>query len=435
MRSKERNLPTNQALRLGKIASLATRVAGNMLAEGTKQIVQGNKPKARDLLLTPQNITRLTEQLAHLRGAAMKLGQMLSMDSGDLLVPELAILLSRLRSNADPMPAKQLSETLEKALGSHWKSEFLSFNFKPIASASIGQVHQAYSEIGDKLAVKVQYPGIKKSINSDINNVGLLLKMVGLIPESVDIKLLLEEAKIQLHYEADYVREAEYIQRYRELLNPYPQFKVPKTYPRSCSESVLTMSFTEGIAIEEATQFNQETRDFIMRNLMHLMFRELFEFKIIQTDPNFANYVFNQETRQIGLLDFGATREYSDIVSLGYLKAFSAVINNNEQELNIALESIGFFSQKILPEQRQAVLELVKLACEPMRVNSPYDFGKSELAHKLRDASAMLSMEKDYWHTPPADALFLHRKIAGMYLLAARIGARVNVRELIELFF
>ena len=146
MSAKERSLPTHRISRFSKFASLATRVAGNVIAEGTKQIAKGNKPKAKDLLLTPQNIARLTDQLAHLRGAAMKLGQMLSMDAGDVLEPELADILSRLRSNADPMPAKQLNGVMESSLGTSWKAEFLSFNFKPIASASIGQVHQAYSD-------------------------------------------------------------------------------------------------------------------------------------------------------------------------------------------------------------------------------------------------------------------------------------------------
>ncbi|MFA0725157.1 AarF/UbiB family protein, partial [Vibrio sp. 10N.222.49.E5] len=92
----------------------------------------------------PQNIARLTDQLAHLRGAAMKLGQMLSMDAGDILEPELANILARLRSDADPLPAKQLNQVLENSLGINWKVEFVTFNFKPLASASIGQVHQAY---------------------------------------------------------------------------------------------------------------------------------------------------------------------------------------------------------------------------------------------------------------------------------------------------
>lgn len=432
MSAKERRLPTHRISRFSKFASLATRVAGNVIAEGTKQIAKGNKPKAKDLVLTPQNIARLTDQLAHLRGAAMKLGQMLSMDAGDVLEPELADILSRLRSNADPMPAKQLNGVMESSLGTSWKAEFLSFNFKPIASASIGQVHQAYSDAGDNLAVKVQYPGIRKSIDSDVNNVGTLLKVVGLIPESVDYKGLLEEAKKQLHDEADYTREAQFAIRYHDALKEHPHFVVPKIHTESCSDSVLAMEFIDGVPIEHIEHYDQSTRDFVMHSLLELLFRELFEFKMVQTDPNFANYLYIESTRQIGLLDFGATREYSERFSTGYRQAFASVMNNDEQGLNDALEQIGFFSQTILPDQRQAILDLVKMACEPMLVDEPYDFKASGLAQKLREAGTILSMEQEYWHTPPADALFLHRKIGGMYLLAARIGAKVNIRQLVQ---
>ncbi|MET2847037.1 AarF/ABC1/UbiB kinase family protein [Vibrio owensii] len=432
MSAKERSLPTHRISRFSKFASLATRVAGNVIAEGTKQIAKGNKPKAKDLLLTPQNIARLTDQLAHLRGAAMKLGQMLSMDAGDVLEPELADILSRLRSNADPMPAKQLNGVMEGSLGANWKAEFLSFNFKPIASASIGQVHQAYSDAGDNLAVKVQYPGIRKSIDSDVDNVGTLLKVVGLIPESVDYKGLLEEAKKQLHDEADYAREAQFAIRYHDALKEHPHFVVPKIHTEISSDSVLAMEFIDGSPIEQIEHYDQSTRDFVMHSLLELLFRELFEFKMVQTDPNFANYLYIENTRQIGLLDFGATREYSERFSTGYRQAFASVVNNDEQGLNDALEQIGFFSQTILPDQRQAILDLVKMACEPMLVDEPYDFKASGLAQKLREAGTILSMEQEYWHTPPADALFLHRKIGGMYLLAARIGAKVNIRQLVS---
>lgn len=432
MSAKERSLPTHRISRFSKFASLATRVAGNVIAEGTKQIAKGNKPKAKDLLLTPQNISRLTDQLAHLRGAAMKLGQMLSMDAGDVLEPDLADILSRLRSNADPMPAKQLNAVMENALGTNWKTEFLSFNFKPIASASIGQVHQAYSDAGDNLAVKVQYPGVRKSIDSDVDNVGTLLKVVGLIPESVDYKGLLEEAKKQLHDEADYAREAHFAIRYHDALKDHPHFVVPKIHTESSSDAVLAMEFIDGSPIEQIEHYDQSTRDFVMHSLLELLFRELFEFKMVQTDPNFANYLYIENTRQIGLLDFGATREYSEQFSTGYRQAFASVVNDDEQGLNNALEQIGFFSKTIMPAQRQAILDLVKMACEPMLVDEPYDFKASGLAQKLREAGTILSMEQDYWHTPPADALFLHRKIGGMYLLAARIGAKVNIRQLVS---
>ncbi|ARV74794.1 ABC1 kinase family protein [Vibrio campbellii] len=432
MSAKERSLPTHRISRFSKFASLATRVAGNVIAEGTKQIAKGNKPKAKDLLLTPQNIARLTDQLAHLRGAAMKLGQMLSMDAGDVLEPDLADILARLRSNADPMPAKQLNAVMENALGTNWKTEFLSFNFKPIASASIGQVHQAYSDAGDNLAVKVQYPGVRKSIDSDVDNVGTLLKVVGLIPESVDYKGLLEEAKKQLHDEADYAREAHFAIRYHDALKEHPHFVVPKIHTESSSDAVLAMEFIDGSPIEQIEHYDQSTRDFVMHSLLELLFRELFEFKMVQTDPNFANYLYIENTRQIGLLDFGATREYSEQFSTGYRQAFASVVHDDEQGLNNALEQIGFFSKTIMPAQRQAILDLVKMACEPMLVDEPYDFKASGLAQKLREAGTILSMEQDYWHTPPADALFLHRKIGGMYLLAARIGAKVNIRQLVS---
>ncbi len=432
MSGKERNLPTHRISRFSKFASLATRVAGNVIAEGTKQIAKGNRPKAKDLLLTPQNIARLTDQLAHLRGAAMKLGQMLSMDAGDILEPELAEILARLRSNADPMPSKQLNSVMVNALGEQWKSAFLAFNFKPIASASIGQVHQAYSDAGDNLAVKVQYPGIRKSIDSDVDNVGTLLKIVGLIPESVDYKGLLEEAKKQLHDEANYEREAQFACRYHEALHDHPHFVVPKIYPEISSQSVLAMSFIQGTPIEKIANYDQETRDFVMHNLLELLFKELFEFKMVQTDPNFANYLYLEQSKQIGLLDFGATREYSERFSSGYRQAFSSVVNDDEQGLNDALEQIGFFAQSIKPEQRMAILDLVKMACEPMLIDEAYDFKASGLAQKLREAGTILSMEQDYWHTPPADAIFLHRKIGGMYLLTARIGAKVNIRRLVQ---
>ncbi|ELA7334361.1 TPA: ABC1 kinase family protein [Vibrio parahaemolyticus] len=432
MSGKERNLPTHRISRFSKFASLATRVAGNVIAEGTKQIAKGNRPKAKDLLLTPQNIARLTDQLAHLRGAAMKLGQMLSMDAGDILEPELAEILARLRSNADPMPSKQLNSVMVNALGEQWKSAFLAFNFKPIASASIGQVHQAYSDTGDNLAVKVQYPGIRKSIDSDVDNVGTLLKIVGLIPESVDYKGLLEEAKKQLHDEANYEREAQFACRYHEALQGHPHFVVPKIYPEISSQSVLAMAFIQGTPIEKIANYDQETRDFVMHNLLELLFKELFEFKMVQTDPNFANYLYLEQSKQIGLLDFGATREYSERFSSGYRQAFSSVVNDDEQGLNDALEQIGFFAQSIKPEQRTAILDLVKMACEPMLIDEAYDFKASGLAQKLREAGTILSMEQDYWHTPPADAIFLHRKIGGMYLLAARIGAKVNIRRLVQ---
>lgn len=431
MAGKYSPVPVNRLSRFGGLASLAGRVVGGMVAEGARQLAKGNKPSSKVMLLTPANIKRVADQLAHMRGAAMKMGQLLSMDAGDLLPPELSELLTRLRANANPMPARQLSQVLRQQLGEQWQQHFADFTFQPMAAASIGQVHQAYHDNGTKLAVKIQYPGIQASIDSDVDNVASLLKMSGLIPAEVNYQQLLQEAKAQLQTEADYLQEARYLQRYRQYLAADQAYALPQVYPELSTASILVMSFVEGQPIESLQSAGQSERDRVISLLFKLLFRELFEFKLVQTDPNFANYLYNLQTKQLVLLDFGACRDYSNEISNGYKDLFSAASCQDRSAMAKALTEIGFFSQSILPEQKEAVLNVVELACEPLRQYTDYDFGQSDLAQRLRQAGTALSMQQNYWHSPPADALFLHRKIAGLYLLAARLNARVNISQLI----
>lgn len=432
MSNNSSKLPRQPLARLGGLVSLAGRVAGSVLVQGAKQLAQGQSPKAKDLVLTPANLKRVSDKLAQLRGAAMKVGQLLSMDAGDLLPPELTEILARLRSNANPMLPKELAQVLRTELGEQWQQHFSQFTFVPMAAASIGQVHLAHHDNGQKLAVKVQYPGIRQSIDSDVDNVALLLKLSGLVPEGFDYRSVLQEAKLQLHQEADYLQEAAYLQRYRSLLHAEPQFVIPQLYPELCTAQLMTMSFVEGIPIESLQQYPQSVRDTAMTQLFALLFREIFEFKLVQTDPNFANYLYQPQTAQLVLLDFGACRDYPQLISDGYRQLLSAAVQQDAVAMEVAMRQIGFFSQDILPEQKAAVLALVQLVCEPVQQNTAYAFGQTDLALRVRQAGTALSMQQNYWHTPPVAALFLHRKLAGLYLLAARLKAQVNVRQLLE---
>ncbi len=432
MSNNSSKLPRQPLARLGGLVSLAGRVAGSVLVQGAKQLAQGQSPKAKDLVLTPANLKRVSDKLAQLRGAAMKVGQLLSMDAGDLLPPELTEILARLRSNANPMLPKELAQVLRTELGEQWQQHFSQFTFVPMAAASIGQVHLAHHDNGQKLAVKVQYPGIRQSIDSDVDNVALLLKLSGLVPEGFDYRSVLQEAKLQLHQEADYLQEAAYLQRYRSLLHAEPQFVIPQLYPELCTAQLMTMSFVEGIPIESLQQYPQSVRDTAMTQLFALLFREIFEFKLVQTDPNFANYLYQPQTAQLVLLDFGACRDYPQLISDGYRQLLSAAVQQDAVAMEVAMRQIGFFSKDILPEQKAAVLALVQLVCEPVQQNTAYAFGQTDLALRVRQAGTALSMQQNYWHTPPVAALFLHRKLAGLYLLAARLKAQVNVRQLLE---
>lgn len=432
MNNKSTKLPRQPLARLGGLASLAGRIAGSVLVNGAKQLAQGQSPKAKDLLLTPANLLRVSDKLAQLRGAAMKVGQLLSMDAGDLLPAELAEILARLRSNANPMLPKELALVLRTELGEQWQQHFSQFTFSPMAAASIGQVHLAHHDNGQKLAVKVQYPGVRQSIDSDVDNVALLLKISGLVPDGVDYRSLLEEAKLQLHQEADYVQEAAYLQRYRALLAGDDQFVLPVLYPELCTSQLMTMSFVDAVPIESLEKYPQAVRDQAMTQLFALLFREIFEFKLVQTDPNFANYLYQPESAKLVLLDFGACRDYPEQISQGYRLLLSAAVQNDRVGMELAMRQIGFFSQDILPGQKQAILALVQLISEPVQQNRAYAFGQTDLAQRVRKAGTALSMQQNYWHTPPVAAIFLHRKMAGFYLLAARLNARVNVRQLLQ---
>lgn len=429
-----RNVPTSRLTRFAKLGSLATGVAGNMLVDGAKSALTGKGWDNKRLLLQPKNIEKLAVQLSHLRGAAMKLGQLLSMDAGDLLSPELAQLLALLRSDANPMPHKQLVEVLKEQWGDDWLSRFSHIELRPFAAASIGQVHLAYQENGEKLAVKVQYPGIAKSVESDVDNVITLLTLSRLLPKDLDIKPLVNEAKAQLLAEADYLREADYLIRYKNALNGNAHFKVPDVYTSHSTQQVLTMEYVNAEPIESITEQPQSQRSFVAEQLINLFFKEMFEFKLIQTDPNFANFHYQTETQKIVLFDFGATREISTELSSAYLALFKAGSDNSREGVLKAASQIGYFKDDIIDNYKNNVIDLFLMACEPLRHDGEFDFKHSELALKIKDAGLALSAQSQQWHTPPVDALFIHRKLAGLYLIAARLGAKIDVRALFSHF-
>ncbi|MDO6777083.1 AarF/ABC1/UbiB kinase family protein [Shewanella sp. 3_MG-2023] len=423
-------IPSSRLSRLGKMGSLASRVAGNVLFEGAKQLSKGQSPQLQQLVLTPKNMTQVAEKLAQLRGAAMKVGQMISMDSGDLLPPEISDILAKLRDDAKAMPHKQLVAILKQQWGQDWLAPFAQFELRPFAAASIGQVHLAYLDSGEKLAVKIQYPGIKDSIDSDIDNVASLLKMAQLVPDHVQFDKLLTEAKAQLHHEADYHYEANLLQQYYTWVADTPHFVVPRVYSQLSTDSILVMQFIEGVPIESVLNMAQSIRDKVATRLLSLFLDELFTFKLVQTDPNFANFMYQADPDKIVLLDFGATRSISDDLSSGYNMLMQGAMTSDSALMTQAAAQIGFFQKHITPEQQQVIVDIFHQACEPLRCEGEYDFANSNLAKRITDSAKAMSTKQDEWHTPPTDAIFIHRKLAGIYLLASRIKAKIDVRQL-----
>jgi predicted unusual protein kinase regulating ubiquinone biosynthesis (AarF/ABC1/UbiB family) len=425
-------VPSGRGSRLVRLGWMASGVAGGMLAEGARQLARGNRPKVSDLLLTPANARRVADQLAKLRGAAMKVGQLVSMESGDLLPPALAEILGRLRSDARAMPKAQVIEVLLANWGAGWEKTFKHFTFTPMAAASIGQVHRAHTLDGRDLAIKIQYPGVRESIDSDVDNVAGLLRLSGLMPKGMDITPLLRDAKRQLHDEADYIREGNYLQRYGELLADAPQYLLPSLHADLTTRSVLAMDYVRGEPIESLLDAPQAERDRVMTLLFALLLREVFEFRLVQTDPNFANYRYDTRSHRLVLLDFGATRPCKVRMATDFGRMIKAAMATDRAALSSALLAIAYFDESTQEKHRHAVLDIATQALEPFCQEGGYDFGTSDLPERIRAAGMTLGLEREFAQLPPADAMLLQRKFGGLYLLAIRLKARVDLHGLAQ---
>ena len=426
-----RPVPRGRLSRLGVFGKLAGGVAGSVFAQGARRLADGERPQLRDLLLTPANVGRVADQLSHLRGAAMKLGQMISMDTGDFLPTELTQILARLRENAHHMPPAQLQRVLARDWGKDWRRRFAQFDATPLAAASIGQVHRARTPDGRDLAIKVQYPGVRESIDADVDNVATLLRISGLLPKSVDISPLLTEAKRQLREEADYRREGEQLARFGALLANNPDYVVPRLDREFTGDDVLAMDFIDGIAIETLADAGQDIRDAAMQKLITLVLRELFEFRLMQTDPNFGNYRYQPATRKLVLLDFGATRDIAAETVQGYRRLLTAGLAGDRDGVRLAAVAAGFLGEAAVAKHRPLVDRMIEVILAELNRPGPFDFGDRSFLGVVREQGMAMAGDRDAWHIPPIDTLFVQRKISGTALLAARLEARVDVRDLI----
>ena len=426
--AKARAVPVGRASRAARLGGAGLSIASNMAVGGARELLRGRAPDLRDLMLTPTNIQRLTNELARMRGAAMKVGQLVSLDAGEMLPPELADIIGRLRADADFMPPKQLRDVLDREWGPGWMKKFKRFNVRPVAAASIGQVHEAIAPDGRHLAIKVQYPGVRESIDSDVSNVGTLISMSGILPKGLDMAPLLKEAKRQLHEEADYDREARELQRFGDWLAGDKRFAVPGFVPEFSTGSVLAMDYLQGDAIETLADAEQSKRDEIATRLLDLTLKELFELGHMQSDPNFANYRFDAEKGRIILLDFGASRQIAEPTRAAYKTMAKAVLSEDRAALDTGCLALGIYADTTADHHKAAILDLILDGAAALDADGWFDFGSSVLRSDLAQRGMALAEDQAFLHIPPMDTLYVQRKLAGMFLLASRLKARVNLR-------
>jgi predicted unusual protein kinase regulating ubiquinone biosynthesis (AarF/ABC1/UbiB family) len=333
------------------------------------------------------------------------------------------------------MPDTQLRRVLGREYGKGWQQRFEHFDYEPVAAASIGQLHRARKHGGRELALKIQYPGVARSVDSDVDNLATLLRRLDFLPTKFDVPALAAEAKRQLKLETDYESEARHLDRYRKFVADMPEVVVPRVDRSLTTRHVLAMDWIEGEPLEALASeaVPAARRNAVARTLQELMFRELFEFRFVQTDPNMANYLYLPATQQVALLDLGSVGEYSADFVDGYRRACRGVVEDDEPAIRQAVCDLGYAHANDPETMTRNAIEIVRLVCEPFAHRGVYDFGASKLISRARD----MGLKAAFGHglrSPPPETMFLHRKLLGTFMICARLHAHVNVHALIKRF-
>ncbi|KIW72976.1 hypothetical protein PV04_01132 [Phialophora macrospora] len=427
---RESKVPSSRVGRIFEFGGLAASMAFGAVSES---ISRSGGPNA-SLMLSAANMERLVAKLSKMRGAALKLGQMMSFQDSKLLPKPIHDVLQRVQDSADYMPASQRDAVIAADLGPSWREElFQQFDERPMAAASIGQVHGAVLQDGRRVAVKVQYPGVADSISSDLNNLSLLLSASRLLPKGLYLEKTIANARTELAWECDYLREADAAKRFRTLLaDDQDVFTVPEIIDQASGKQVLTMERMEGIPVTRVQNFTQEQRDWIGSQILRLCLREITEFKYMQTDPNWTNFLYNSKTNKLELLDFGASREYPDRFIDLYVRTLMAASRKDRKACGDLSVQLGYLTGYESKAMFNAHIDSVMTLAEPFMDFSPdvYDFQDQTITDRVRDLIPVMLRER--LAPPPEETYSLHRKLSGAFLLCARLGSRVRCKELFE---
>lgn len=343
-------------------------------------------------------------------------------------------VLQRVQDRADYMPPSQRNRVLAANLGHEWRELFSTFEEKPLAAASIGQVHSAtLKSTGERVAVKIQYPGVAGSIDSDLNNLAVLLTASRLLPKGLYLDKTIANARTELAWECDYLREADCGRRFQDLLaDEKDVFVVPKVYAEASGKQVLTMEYMEGVGVTRVQNFTQEQKDWIGTQILRLCLREINEFRFMQTDPNWTNFLYNAATNKLELLDFGASREYPEEFVSRYTRLLAAASKSDKATVRTLSIDLGYLTGHESKAMLDAHIASVLTLAEPFLASSPevYDFKDQTITERVKALIPVMIRER--LAPPPEETYSLHRKLSGAFLLCARLGSRVRCRDLFE---
>jgi predicted unusual protein kinase regulating ubiquinone biosynthesis (AarF/ABC1/UbiB family) len=409
------DLTSGRTRRMLSVGRLTTSVGGSYLWQALKRPFQSaSRTEQARLEAHIRNAERVVARSTELRGAFMKLAQMLSMRT-DLFPAEALEVLSVVQSSAPPMPWARVRQVLTDELGAAPEERFRHVEHEAFAAASLGQVHRATLTDGTAVVVKVQYPGVAATVHQDVQNVKALLKVFTAIArdvmrQDVDPREVAAELEARLREELDYVHEAANLERFRKLLADDPEVRIPRVHRALTTTRVLTMEYLEGYPIQDimAPGVDRELVDWVAVKLFALLWRQVLEFGVLHTDPHPGNYLVTHHPR-LGILDFGAVRVFEEPIRRAYLRLASGLLAHDDDEIGAACVALGFVGASDDPAP---LVRMMHIICEPLERDAPFDPRTYDLMARATEVS-QLALEHRLFRAP-GHQVFLLRALMGL---------------------
>ena len=369
-----------------------------------------------------------------MKGAAMKVGQMLSLHEG-MLPPEVAEVLRSLQQEAPRVPPEVMLYEVEGSLGGPIGDFYADLEKEAYAAASIGQVHRGSLHDGRRVAVKIQYPLIDQIVQADLKNLKRLLgSLFGLLSDA-DFEPLWAEVRDRLLEEIDYSNEAQNIKTMARLYADVPELVIPTVIDELSTDHILTMEYVGGISPDEACsdRYPQDLKDRWAQVLFDFQMRGLFELRWLHADPNLANFAFLEDGRII-VYDFGCVKKIPERMANGYAALVNAILDDRKSEIPEILVNLGVYKTGQVPLPREICDPYVDLFGEIARRDPPYTFGEDEsLYEKVMELGVANWSEATDVHFPQ-DMIFIDRSLAGHFGNLTRFEATGPWREMVARF-
>lgn len=424
-------LTQGRAKRALQVGSLTTSVGGSYLWHALKSPFQSAGKKEQQLLdLHLRNALRVVESSRELRGAFMKLVQMLSMRT-DILPSEVIGILSVVQSSVPPMSYDVIRDQVKNELGKYPEQLFKTFDQDAFAAASLGQVHRARFKSGEDVVVKVQYPGVDKTVRQDLKNMKALLQIFTLITRDVlrqkfDASELYQEMEERLYEELDYIHEAKNIGLFQRLFADDDEVIIPQVYPDFSSRRVLTMEFIDGYKLQDiaAPGVAKELKDWVVTKYFSITWRQICEFGVLHTDPHPGNYLVTYHPK-LAMLDFGSVRVFPEEIRKGYLELARAILARDEKTMARCFVTLGYLD----PGQDPAPLvRVMYIMFEGILEDKDFDPRDFDSVAKTMEITA-IGIENRIFNAP-GHRLFLVRALLGLDGYIHQFGTVTNWHKL-----